>query len=62
MQGVITGGDVVRNTFTILHLWGPSFYARCLFAVASGRRTTFLDLLCETEAPARVHPAARRPL
>ena len=50
MQGVITNGDVVRHAFTIVRLWGPGLYARCLLAVASGRKVTFLDVLSEARA------------
>jgi hypothetical protein len=49
MQGVITSRDVFRQTFTIIHLWGPKFYARCLIALARHRPTTFLEVLCADE-------------
>ena len=45
VQGTITTLDVLRHTVTILRLWGPAFYVRCLRMIASGRRCTFLDAL-----------------
>lgn len=45
MQGCITGKDVVRESFTIVRLWGPRCYLRCLKAVMSRRRCTFLEVL-----------------
>jgi hypothetical protein len=45
VQGTITTRDVLVHTVTILRLWGPGFYARCLLAIASGRRCTFLEVL-----------------
>jgi hypothetical protein len=47
VQGAITGRDVIRHALTILRLWGPSCYLRCLRAVVSGRRCTFLGVLHE---------------
>ena len=49
MQGVITSRDVFRHAFTIVHLWGPGFLARCLIALARHRPTTFLDVLCAAQ-------------
>ncbi len=51
MQGTITGRDVLRHSFTILRLWGPGCYLRCLRAVVSGRSTTFLGALYGIERP-----------
>jgi len=45
VQGTITSRDVLRHTVTILRLWGPLFYVRCLRMIASGRRCTFLEVL-----------------
>ena len=45
MQGTITSRDVLLHSVTILRLWGPAFYVRCLRAIASGRPCTFLDML-----------------
>ncbi len=43
MQGVITGKDVVRHSVTIIRLWGPRCYLRCLRAALSSTPTTFLE-------------------
>ncbi len=45
MQGCITSRDVVRHPFMIYRLWGPGCYLRCLRAVVTGRRCTFLQLV-----------------
>jgi hypothetical protein len=45
MQGAITGRDVLFHSVTILRLWGPAFYVRCLRAIASRRACTFLEVL-----------------
>ena len=45
MQGTITSKDVLIHSVTIVRLWGPAFYVRCLRAIASGRSCTFLDVL-----------------
>jgi len=45
VQGTITSKDVFLHSVTILRLWGPFFYLRCLRAIASGRACTFLDVL-----------------
>ena len=45
VQGTITSKDVLIHSVTILRLWGPVFYLRCLRAIASGRACTFLDVL-----------------
>jgi hypothetical protein len=47
VQGTITGKDVILHSFTILRLWGPSVYLRCLRAVATRRPCTFLGVLVE---------------
>jgi hypothetical protein len=47
MQGVITGGDVLRHTFTIVRLWGPACYLRLLRAMVTRRSCTFLEVLNE---------------
>ncbi len=52
MKGVITGRDVLRHSFTILRLWGPSAYLRCLFAMVTRRSVTFLEV---------IHPGDRYP-
>jgi len=45
VQGSITSRDVLLHAFTILRLWGPAFYLRCVRAIASGRHCTFLEVL-----------------
>lgn len=45
MRGCITGKDVIRQSLTIVRLWGPRAYFRCLGAVVSRRRCTFLEVL-----------------
>lgn len=45
MKGTITGRDVLLHSVTIVRLWGPAFYVRCLKAIASRRPCTFLDVL-----------------
>jgi hypothetical protein len=45
VQGAITSKDVLLHTVTIVRLWGPAFYVRCLRAIASGRSCTFLEVL-----------------
>lgn len=47
MKGAITGRDVLVHSLTILRLWGPGFYLRCLRALASGRPCTFLEVLAD---------------
>jgi hypothetical protein len=49
VQGTITSRDVLLHSLTILRLWGPVFYVRCLKAIASGRTCTFLDVLARRE-------------
>ncbi len=45
VQGTITGRDVIRHSFTILRLWGPGCYVRCLRAIVSRRPCTFLEVI-----------------
>ena len=45
VQGVITSKDVLLHSVTILRLFGPACYMRCLRAIASGRPCTFLEVL-----------------
>jgi hypothetical protein len=47
VQGTITGRDVLLNSATIIRLWGPSFYVRCLRAMMSRKPCTFLQVLAE---------------
>ena len=48
VQGTITGKDVILHSVTILRLWGPGVYLRCLRAVASRRPCTFLGIVSAT--------------
>lgn len=50
MQGTITGKDVIVHSLTILRLWGPGVYIRCLRAVMSGRPCTFLGVVAAERA------------
>jgi hypothetical protein len=46
MQGVITGREVFRHWFTIVRLWGPATYLRCVRAALAPTPTTFLAVVC----------------
>jgi hypothetical protein len=46
MRGFITGKDVLRHGVTIVRLFGPAAYLRCVRGVLSGRPCTFLALAC----------------
>jgi hypothetical protein len=46
MRGTITTRDVFLHAATIVRLWGPGCYVRCLRAVLSRRPCTFLDVIC----------------
>jgi hypothetical protein len=46
MKGLITGKDVIRYSATIIRLWGPACYLRCLRALVSRRPSTFLSVSC----------------
>jgi hypothetical protein len=45
MQGCITSRDVLRHAVVICRLWGLGCYLRCLHAVVTRRRCTFLQLI-----------------
>ena len=47
MKGIITGRDVLRHSLTILRLWGPSEYLRCIYAMVTRRSVTFLQVIHE---------------
>jgi hypothetical protein len=40
MRGIITGRDVILNVWIILREFGVRCLLRCLWVLASGRRTT----------------------
>ncbi len=45
MRGVITGKDVIRHSLTIVRLFGPRTYLRCLRAALSPKPSTFLEVV-----------------
>jgi hypothetical protein len=44
MLGCITDRDVLRHPLVICRLWGLGCYLRCLHALVTRRRCTFLQL------------------
>ncbi|WP_224244842.1 hypothetical protein [Hyalangium gracile] len=49
MRGVITGREVVANLGLIYREFGASCLVRCLWALVSGKSTTFLEVACQCE-------------
>ncbi len=49
VRGTITGKDVIIHSLTILRLWGPGVYIRCLRAVMRREPCTFLGVLSEAQ-------------
>jgi hypothetical protein len=47
MQGCITSREVLRHPITICRLFGAGCYLRCLHAVVTRRRCTFLELVSQ---------------
>ena len=47
MRGVITGRDVMQNVGIIYREFGVRCLARCLWVLAIGKRTTFLEMITE---------------
>jgi hypothetical protein len=45
MQGRITSRDVLRHPVLICRSWGPRSYLRCLRAIVTLQRCTFLQLI-----------------
>jgi hypothetical protein len=45
MRGLITRREVVRHAFTIVRLWGPRTFVRCVHACVSRTPTTFLAVV-----------------
>ncbi len=45
MHGVITAREVLRHPLAIVRLFGPRCYLRCLGALATRRRCTFLEMV-----------------
>jgi hypothetical protein len=49
VRGTITGKDVLIHSLTILRLWGPTVYIRCLRAVMRRERCTFLGVIAQAD-------------
>jgi len=49
MRGVITGREVMENLGLIYREFGASCLLRCLWVLARGRSTTFLEVACQPE-------------
>jgi hypothetical protein len=47
MRGIITGRDVMQNVGIIYREFGPRCLVRCLWVLAIGKRTTFLDVISQ---------------
>jgi hypothetical protein len=45
IQGLITSKDVLLHTSAIVRGYGIRLYLKCLLALVSRRRTTFLELV-----------------
>jgi hypothetical protein len=45
MKGVITSRDVLLHPMAICMAFGPGCWLRCVRAVVSGRRCTFLEIV-----------------
>jgi hypothetical protein len=45
MSGLITTKDVLKHSATIVREFGAATYLRCCFAILSGHRTTFLNIV-----------------
>ena len=46
MRGVITGREVLGHLGLIYREFGATCVMRCLWVLASGRSTTFLEVAC----------------
>ena len=46
MRGVITGREVLGHLGLIYREFGASCVVRCLWVLASGKSTTFLEVAC----------------
>jgi hypothetical protein len=47
VQGSIKGRDVLLHSVTILRLFGPGVYLRCIRAMVERRPCTFLEMLAD---------------
>jgi hypothetical protein len=59
MRGLITGREVIRHTPTIVRHFGPRCYLRCMLALLSRRKTTFLEVAFQPEGPPSAPPGDR---
>jgi len=48
MRGIITGRDVVQNAGIIYREFGARCFARLLWVLLIGKRTTFLEEISQT--------------
>lgn len=51
MRGVITGREVLANLGLIYREFGATCLVRCLWALARGKSTTFLEVVCCSSRP-----------
>jgi hypothetical protein len=51
MRGVITRKEILTHSLTIVRLFGPRAYFRCLCAAFSARPTTFLETIFAYSRP-----------
>ncbi len=58
MQGVITSRDVLRYLPLIWREFGPRCAMRCVHAVLTRKKTTFLDVACTRTGLLPQPPAA----
>lgn len=49
---MITGREVIRNGWTIIREFGPAAYGRCVLALVTRRRSTFLAVVTASGRPA----------
>ena len=47
MRGIITGRDVMQNVGIIYQEFGARCLVRCLFVLAIGKQTTFLEVISQ---------------
>jgi hypothetical protein len=50
VNGLVTSRDLLLHPLLILHGFGPRCFLRCVVAVISGRKSTFLDLVFPGDA------------
>jgi hypothetical protein len=53
MRGLVTGRDVVKHFWLVCWHFGPRCAWRCLAALMTGRRTTFLNVAFAAARPSR---------